>query len=88
MAWETIEQRLRKALNVTVSFPAGVVWMPDRRLNIDQWLISLAETDEELRELNIPRIRFLENRWPVVKLVDLTWERSGDRRSIWAIRAL
>ena len=50
MAWENIEERLKNALTVTVSFPAGTR-LPDRHLSIDDWLTSIAETDEELREL-------------------------------------
>ena len=50
MAWENIEERLKKALNVKITFPSGTVWLPDAHLTIDDWLTSLAQTDEELRE--------------------------------------
>jgi len=74
MAWENIKEKLKKALRVKISFPAGTVWVPDRHLSIDDWLVSIAETDEELRELNMPRIRFLQNRWPMDRLLELEWD--------------
>jgi hypothetical protein len=74
MAWENIEERLKKHLTVKVSFPAGAIWLPDRHLSIDEWLTSIAETDEELSELNIPRIQFLQNRWSIDRLVELEWD--------------
>src|SRR6516162_3287093 len=74
MAWEGIEEKLKGGLTVKVSFPAGTIWLPDRHLSIDDWLTSISETDEELRELYIPRIRFLQNRWPIDKLVELEWD--------------
>jgi hypothetical protein len=74
MTWERIEEKLRKALTVKVSFPAGNIWLPESHLSIDEWLTSIAETDEEFRELNIPRIRFLQNRWPIDKLVEIDWD--------------
>jgi hypothetical protein len=86
MAWENIEERLKKAFGVTVSFPAGSVWLPDGHLNIDEWLTSIAETDEELKELDIPRIRFLQNRWTIEKLVDMEWNTElFNKRAIWAM---
>jgi hypothetical protein len=74
MAWENIEEKLKKALTVEISFPGGTVWLPDRHLTIDDWLTSMADTDEELRELNIPRIQFLQNRWFMDTLVELEWD--------------
>jgi hypothetical protein len=75
MAWENIQERLKRPLTVKVSFPAGTIWLPDRHLSIDEWLTSIAETDEELGELNIiPRIHFLQNRWPMDNLVELEWD--------------
>ena len=74
MAWENIEERLKKTLAVKVSFPAGTIWLPASHLSIDEWLTSIAETDEEIRELNIPRIRFLQNRWRIDRLVELEWD--------------
>jgi hypothetical protein len=74
MAWENIETKLTKALTVKVAFPAGTIWLPEGHLSIDDWLTSIAKTDEELRELNIPRIRFLQNRWPIIPLVELEWD--------------
>ena len=71
MAWEGIEEKLKTALTVKVSFPAGTIWLPDHHLSIDDWLTSISETDEELSELDLPRIRFLQNRWPIEKLVEL-----------------
>jgi len=86
MAWSSIEEKLKKALTLTISFPTGAIWLPVARLTIDDWLTSIAETDEELRELNIPRIRFLQNRWPVVRLVDLEWDdQFSNRRFIAAM---
>jgi len=55
-------------------------------LSIDDWLTSLAETDEELRELNIPRIHFLQNRWPTDQLLELERdEEFSNRRVILAM---
>jgi hypothetical protein len=86
MAWENIEEKLKKALTVKVSFPAGAIWLPDVHLSIDDWLTSIAETDEELQELNIPRIRFLQNRWLIDSLVELEWDDAfASRRVIMAM---
>jgi hypothetical protein len=86
MSWEKIEEKLKKALTVKVSFPAGTIWLPDRHLSIDDWLTSIAETDEELQELNIPRIRFLQNRWRMDQLVELEWgDEFSNRRVILAM---
>ena len=72
MAWEGIEEKLSKALTVKISLPAGTIWLPASHLTIDDWLTSIAKTDEELRELNIPRIRFLQNRWPIINLMEVS----------------
>src|SRR5436189_5032312 len=87
MAWENIEERLRKVFKVQISFPHGSIWLPDTHWTIDEWLTSTAEADEELRELNIPRIRFLQNRWPVEKLVELRWADSAGKRAIFAMNS-
>jgi hypothetical protein len=88
MAWENIEEKLKKALGVKISFPAGTVWLPDSHLSIDSWLTSIAETDEELRELNIPRIQFLQNRWSTDQLLELEWDdQFANRRVILAMYA-
>jgi len=86
MAWEGIEEKLKGALTVKVSFPAGTVWLPDQHLSIDDWLTSISKTDEELVELEIPRIRFLQNRWPIEKLVELEWDdQFANKRFIGAM---
>jgi len=86
MAWEHIEQRLQKAFTVEVAFPVGAIWLPEERLSIDDWLESIAETDEELDELQIPRIRFLQNRWAIDQLVELEWDEAfANRRVILAM---
>jgi hypothetical protein len=86
MAWEGIEERLKKALTVKVSFRAGTIWFPDTQLTIDDWLESIAESDEELLELEIPRIRFLQNRWLIDELVQLEWDDEfSNRRAILAM---
>jgi hypothetical protein len=82
MAWENIEERLKAVLHVEIAFAAGKVWLPDSELTVGQWLTSIAQTDEELNELNLPRIRFLQNRWPVEKLFQAEWENPIDRHSI------
>jgi hypothetical protein len=87
MAWENIEERLKKVFKVQISFPHGSVWLPDTHLTINEWLTSIAETDEELKELNIQRIRFLQNRWPVPKLIELRWDDSSSKRAIFAMNA-
>jgi hypothetical protein len=74
MAWEQIEEKLKKAFTVQLSFPAGSIWLPQKRLRIDEWLESIAETDEEWRELEIPRIQFLQNRWRMDELLELEWQ--------------
>jgi hypothetical protein len=80
MSWEDIEGKLKKSLTLMLSFPAGTMWLPISHLTIDDWLTSIAETDEELRELDIPRIRFLRNRWPIVTLVELEWDDEFSNR--------
>ena len=86
MAWEGIEKRLQKALTVKVSFRAGTIGFPDTQLTIDDWLESIAESDEELLELEIPRIQFLENRWLIDELVRLEWDDEfSNRRAILAM---
>ncbi len=87
MPWENIETRLAKPFSLEISFPDGIVILPTRRLDIDDWLTSAAETDEELRELDIPRIRFLQNRWRLEKLVEFDWEADSavTRRALWAL---
>lgn len=86
MMWGNIEDKLTKALTVKMSFPAGTIWLPDHPLTIDEWLTSIAQTDEELRELNIPRMRFLQNHWPIVTLVELEWvDEFSNRRAIVAM---
>lgn len=82
MAWENIEERIKKALTVKVSFPAGTIWLPANHLSIDEWLTSVAQTDEEIRELNIPRIRFLQNRWRIDQLVTLEWDDEFSSRRV------
>src|SRR6266481_886597 len=82
MAWEKIEEELKNSLTVKVSFPGGTIWLPDRHLSIDDWLTSIAHTDEELRELNIPRIQFLQNRWPIDQLLKLEWDDDFSSRRV------
>jgi hypothetical protein len=82
MAWEGIEENLKKALTVKVSFPDGTIWLPESHLSIDEWLGSIAETDEELRELEIPRKQFLQNRWPMEELVELEWDDEFSNRRV------
>jgi hypothetical protein len=86
MAWENLEKRLQKGLPLRVSLAAGDIWLPETHINVDEWLTSLAETDEELRELNIPRMRFLQNRWPVELLLKMEWRNDKfSARLIWAV---
>src|SRR5207344_2090360 len=82
MAWEQIEQRLQKPFTVKVTFPSGSIRLPEERLSIDDWLASIAESDEELDELQIPRIRFLQNRWPINRLVELEWDEAYANRRV------
>src|SRR5438105_15310424 len=82
MAWEHIEEKIRKALTVKVSLPGGTIWLPESHLTIDDWLQSIAETDEELRELEIPRIQFLQNRWPSEELVEFEWDDEFSNRRV------
>jgi len=82
MAWEGIEEKLKKALSVKVSFAEGTIWLPETHLSIDEWLGSIAETDEELRELEIPRIQFLQNRWPSEELVEFEWDDEFSNRRV------
>jgi len=87
MPWEQIENRLAKAFPVRIESPGGVVFLPSSRLDIDEWLTSAAETDEELLELDIPRIQFLQNRWGFEKLVQFDLEKRTpySRRSLFAM---
>ena len=74
-----IPNSVKKALSVKVSFADGTIWLPESHLSIDEWLGSIAETDEELRELEIPRIQFLQNRWPSEELVEFEWDNAEAR---------
>lgn len=85
MAWEHLEQRLSDILKIQITFPSGVVSLPADDMTLDEWLTSLAQTDEELRELSIPRMQFLQNRWRVEQLLKITWENPPDLRSIWSM---
>jgi hypothetical protein len=86
MMWGNIQENLKKALTVTISFPAGTVWLPDHPLTIDEWLTAIAQTDEELRDLNIPRMRFLQNHWPIITLAELEWgDEFSNRRAVLAM---
>src|SRR5579862_643943 len=87
MSWANIEERLARPFNVRIPFPNGIVLFTSTRLDIDEWLTSAAATDKELSELNIPRIRFLQHRWRMVKLVQFEWETASSitRRAVWAM---
>lgn len=85
MAWQNIEERLKTAFKVHIAFPRGSVWLPDTHLTIDEWLTSLVETDEELEGLNIRRIRFLQNRWPLEDLLEFYSDDSSARQAVWAM---
>jgi len=85
MAWENVEERLKEPFKIQVPHNKGVVWFADGPLEINEWLTSIAQTDEELKELNIPRIRFLQNRWPIEKLLQLEWDGFASRRTILAM---
>ncbi len=84
MAWEDLQERLQKALTVKVSFPNGTIWLPESHLTIDGWLESIAETDEEIRELDILRIQFLQNRWRIDPLLELEWDDEFSNRRVIA----
>lgn len=85
MPWTNIEERLKRPFGSEMPLHAGSLWFPSRKLDIDQWLVSAAESDEELRELEIPRIRFLENRWRMEELFDIERERRLGARTAWAL---
>ena len=85
MAWENIENRLLEPFKLKTVFPQGVVWLPESQLSVDEWLTFIADTDEELREVDIQKMRFLQNRWLVDKLIQLKWENPPDRRSVWSM---
>lgn len=87
MSWEYIEERLARVLRVKQWFPVGLLTLPDAPLDIDEWLISAAQSDEELLELNIPRIQFLQNRWPIEQIARLEWDKpSFSFRTLWSVR--
>ena len=85
MAWENIEERLKTPLTVEIPHADGNIWLPAGRLDIDEWLTSIAQTDEELKELNVRRMRFLQNRWPIERLLQLEWEAAANRRTVLAM---
>ena len=87
MSWENIETRLAKALTLKSWFPLGLLLLPDAPLDIDDWLVSIAETDEELLELNIPRVQFLHNRWPIQQVARFEWGQrfSFTFRTLWSM---
>jgi hypothetical protein len=85
MSWEQIEDRLAKPFIQSITLPSGTIWLPEEDITIDQWLLSAAESDAELRELDIPAINFLQTRWPMEQLVEWKWPKSFDRRSLLAM---
>jgi hypothetical protein len=86
MAWENIEERLKKPFKTKESLSEGEVWFSDANISIDEWLTSIAQTDEELKELNISRILFLRNRWPIEKLLEFRWQNDElSKRFLWAM---
>jgi hypothetical protein len=85
MAWENIEERLQKPFKVVIPHDGGKISLPGGRLDVDEWLTSIAETDEELKELNVRRIRFLQNRWPIEKLLQLEWNGAISRKMVLAM---
>src|SRR5262245_7090865 len=85
MAWEHLKERLEKPFDIKLSLPAGTIWLPGVHFTITEWLGSAAETDEELREINVSGLCFLENRWPVENLLKLEWENPPATRSFWAM---
>jgi len=86
MSWEGIEERLAKPFTHKIELSSGTVWLTEDDLTIEQWLISAAESDEELREINIPAINFLQNLWPIEPLADLRWSKPFDKRSVLSMR--
>jgi hypothetical protein len=87
VAWKNIELRLHKALEVKVTFPRGIVWLTPTPLSLDDWLTSVAGTEEELDELNTSGIRFFRRRWPIAKLVELEWDEPVEKRAFWLMEA-
>jgi hypothetical protein len=87
VAWKNIELRLHKALEVQVAFPRGIVWLPPAPLSLDDWLASVARTEDELDELNTSGIRFFRRRWPIAKLVELEWDDPVEKRAFWLMEA-
>jgi len=85
MAWENIEDRLLEPLRTKTITPDGTVWLPDSPLSIGRWLSSVAKTDEEVRELEMPRFRFIENRWPIERLVEFDSDVRFDRDVLLAM---
>jgi hypothetical protein len=85
MPWQNIEERMKAVFTIQIPFPRGSVWLPETHLTIDEWLTSLAETDEELNELNIRRIRFLQNRWPLEDLIEFRWDDSAGKQAVRAL---
>ena len=86
MPWENIEGRLMEAFKVSISFPAGTISLPETHLTIDEWLSSIAQTDEEVKDLEIPRMEFLLNRWRIEDLLFLEWD--GPVSNKCAIKAM
>jgi hypothetical protein len=85
MSWEGIEERLARSFTHRIQLPSGTVSLPDDDLTIEQWLISAAESDEELREIDIPAINFLQNLWPIESLAEFRWSKPLDKRSLVAL---
>jgi len=86
MSWEYIEERLARAFTVREWFACGLISGPAVPLDIDEWLISAAQSDEELLELNIPRTQFLQNRWPVEQIARFEWDKpSFSSAALWSM---
>jgi len=77
MSWENIEQRLAQLFSEEISLPAGRIWFPPRYFSMEQWLMHVAETDEERHVITATGINFLRYRWPFEVLVELIWDDNG-----------
>jgi len=77
MSWENIEQRLAQLFSQEISFPEGRIWLPPRYFNIKEWLLQVAESQEERNVIAITGMDFLRYRWPFEILVELIWDDNG-----------
>jgi len=77
MSWVNIEERMAESLSRQIPFPAGLVRLPTKYMNVAEWLASIAHDEQERRDLSVDPMKFLRYRWPFAVLVEMLWDDIG-----------